>query len=79
MSFRNFVLLVLADIVYILYSPSIIELFNSVSGSGVSYWFLGASFWMILGTLVFYTWRSAQATFTPQGQQQGSRRRRGGR
>ena len=77
MSFRNFVLLVLADIVYILYSPSLIELFNSLSGSGVSYWFLGASFWMILGTLVFYTWRSAQATFTPS--RQGSRRRSGGR
>jgi len=73
-SFRNFVLLVLADIVYILYSPSLIELFNSVSGSGVSYWFLGASFWMILGTLVFYTWRSAQATFLPRR----DRRRRGG-
>jgi len=77
MSFKNFVLLVLADIVYILYSPSIIELFNSLSGNGVSYWFLGASFWMILGTLVFYTWRSAQATFTPQRQRRS--RRRGGR
>jgi len=77
-SFRNFVLLVLADIVYILYSPSLIELFNSLSGSGVSYWFLGASFWMILGTLVFYTWRSAQATFMPKSQGR-RRRRRGGR
>jgi len=65
--------------VYILYSPSLIELFNSVSGSGVSYWFLGASFWMILGTLVFYTWRSAQATFMPKSQSRQSRRRRGRR
>jgi len=75
-SLKNFALLLMVDIMYVLFSPSMISLHNSLAGSGPSYWFTGVAFWALLLTLGYYTVLSFQRTFLSQQQSQRRRRRR---